>query len=415
MYLLGYSLDNLSLMALTISTGFVVDDAIVMIENISRYIEMGERPMTAALKGAAEIGFTIVSLTVSLIAVLIPLLFMADIVGRLFREFAVTLGRDHHDVGLRFIDADAHDGGPVFFKHKPESEQGRFYHWSEISFQQDHREVTGFMLKYRAAPSTRHDPDCHRHPGRRQYICSFYHSEGLLSGTGYRRDSGGSQKRRISISFPSIGGATAETREGGQIQIPAVESLDVLRRCRRSLTLQPNNGRIQITLKPLEERDASNGRYHSAPAAQSGAGGWHQPLHASGPGSDKLENRVDPHAIPVHAGRHPRRLNWASGVPKLLDPMENRSRILQDVASDQLTGGLGLELEIDRDTAARFGITPQNIDDTLYDAFGQRQVSTIFTQLNQYHVVLESRPKWQLTATLCTTSASSLDRRARRR
>ena len=134
MYLLGYSLDNLSLMALTISTGFVVDDAIVMIENISRYIEMGETPMEAALKGSAEIGFTIVSLTVSLIAVLIPLLFMADIVGRLFREFAVTLAVTIIISGVRFPDADADDGGAHPEAHQPEHEQGRFYRWSEWCF-----------------------------------------------------------------------------------------------------------------------------------------------------------------------------------------------------------------------------------------------------------------------------------------
>ncbi len=146
MYLLGYSLDNLSLMALTISTGFVVDDAIVMIENISRYIEMGERPMAAALKGAQEIGFTIVSLTVSLIAVLIPLLFMADIVGRLFREFAVTLAVTIMMSAFVSLTLTPMMAARIL-KHKPESQQGRLYHWSESVFNRT-IEKYGVMLQF---------------------------------------------------------------------------------------------------------------------------------------------------------------------------------------------------------------------------------------------------------------------------
>ncbi len=186
MYMLGYSLDNLSLMALTISTGFVVDDAIVMIENISRYLEMGFTPMEAALKGSEEIGFTIVSLTVSLIAVLIPLLFMADIVGRLFREFAVTLA-----VTIIFSAFVSLTLTPMMaariLKHKPEHEQGRFYHWSEWVFVKTIEEY-GRMVRV----VLRHQPltllvavgNARAHD-----LSLHYRSQGLFPGAGYRRDS----------------------------------------------------------------------------------------------------------------------------------------------------------------------------------------------------------------------------------
>ena len=389
MYLLGYSLDNLSLMALTISTGFVVDDAIVMIENISRYIEMGERPMAAALKGAQEIGFTIVSLTVSLIAVLIPLLFMADIVGRLFREFAVTLAVTiimSAFVSLTLTPMMA----ARILKHKPESEQGRFYHWSEMVFNKT-IEKYGDMLRV----VLRHQP------------LTMLVAAGTLAATVYLfiiipkgffpvQDTGvilGISEAPQSISFPAI---VERQQELAKVVLsdPAVQSLASFVGV-DGVNLTPNDGRIQITLKPLEERDASASdiirRLQPKVAQVQGIDLYMQAVQDL-----TVENRVSrtQYQYTLEAPTQAELNTW---VPKMLDRMKQIPH-LQDVANDQSTGGLGLELDIDRDTASRFGITPQNIDDTLYDAFGQRQVSTIFTQLNQYHVVLENRPKWQLSS-----------------
>jgi multidrug efflux pump len=389
MYLLGYSLDNLSLMALTISTGFVVDDAIVMIENISRYIEMGERPLEAALKGASEIGFTIVSLTVSLIAVLIPLLFMADIVGRLFREFAVTLAVTiimSAFVSLTLTPMMA----ARILKHKPDSEQGAIYHWSERMF---NRTIEGYGNMLRVV--LRHQP------------FTMLVAAGTLAATIYMfmiipkgffpvQDTGsilGISEAPQSISFPAIVERQKKLAEV-VIKDPAVENLASFVGV-DGVNLTPNNGRIQITLKPLEERDANASeiirRLQPELAKVGGIDLYMQAVQDL-----SVENRVSrtQYQYTLEAPTQAELNLW---VPRMMDKMRQIS-FLQDVASDQLTGGLGLELDIDRDTASRFGITPQNIDDTLYDAFGQREVSTIFTQLNQYHVVLESRPNWQLSS-----------------
>jgi multidrug efflux pump len=389
MYLLGYSLDNLSLMALTISTGFVVDDAIVMIENISRYIEMGERPLNAALRGASEIGFTIVSLTVSLIAVLIPLLFMADIVGRLFREFAVTLAVTiimSAFVSLTLTPMMA----ARILKHKPESEQGRFYHWSEWVFNKT-IEKYGDMLRV----VLRHQP------------FTILVAIGTLAATIFLfiiipkgffpvQDTGvilGISEAPESISFPGI---VERQRELGKVVLedPAVQSIASFVGV-DGVNLTPNNGRIQITLKPLEERDASAAdiirRLQPKVAQVSGIDLYMQAVQDL-----SVENRVTRTQY-QYTMEAPTQAELNIWVPRMLDRIKQIPH-LQDVANDQLTGGMGLELDIDRDTASRFGITPQNIDDTLYDAFGQRQVSTIFTQLNQYHVVLETRPQWQVSS-----------------
>ncbi|MGO8734545.1 MAG: efflux RND transporter permease subunit, partial [Terriglobia bacterium] len=389
MYLLGYSLDNLSLMALTISTGFVVDDAIVMIENISRYIEMGDRPLEAALKGASEIGFTIVSLTVSLIAVLIPLLFMADIVGRLFREFAVTLAVTiimSAFVSLTLTPMMA----ARILKHKPDSEQGRLYHWSELMF---NRTIEGYGKMLRVV--LRHQP------------FTILVAAGTLALTIYMfmiipkgffpvQDTGmilGISEAPQSISFPAIVArqkklADVVLKDPGVQTIASFVGVD-------GVNLTPNNGRIQITLKPLEERDASASdiirRLQPELAKVGGIDLYMQAVQDL-----TVENRVSRTQY-QYTMEAPTQASLDAWVPKMMDRMR-QIPFLQDVASDQLNGGLGLELDIDRDTASRFGITPQNIDDTLYDAFGQREVSTIFTQLNQYHVVLENRPNWQLTS-----------------
>ena len=249
MYLLGYSLDNLSLMALTISTGFVVDDAIVMIENISRYLEMGDSPMEAALKGSAEIGFTIVSLTVSLIAVLIPLLFMADIVGRLFREFAVTLA-----VTIIFSAFVSLTLTPMMaariLKHRPESEQGRLYRWSEWCFVKT-IEQYGRMVRRGAAPSAADAAGGGRHARSHRSICT---SSSRRASSRCRTPArfSASRRRRRPCRLPRC------RRLQQQLvtvirQDPAVENLTSFIGA-DGVNTTMNSGRIQITLKPLEER-----------------------------------------------------------------------------------------------------------------------------------------------------------------
>jgi multidrug efflux pump len=389
MYLLGYSLDNLSLMALTISTGFVVDDAIVMIENISRYLEMGDSPMEAALKGSSEIGFTIVSLTVSLIAVLIPLLFMADIVGRLFREFAVTLA-----VTIIFSAFVSLTLTPMMaariLKHKPEHEQGRFYRWSEWVFVKT-IEQYGKMVRV----VLRHQP------------LTLLVAVGTLALTTYLyiivpkgffpvQDTGvilGISQAPETISFMAMGNKQQELANV-ILRDPAVESLTSFIGVDGQNTTM-NSGRIQITLKPLEDRKMSAvdviRRLQPALAQVPGITLYMQPVQDL-----TVEDRISRTQY-QYALDAPDKTTLDTWIPRLVDRLKQIPE-LRDVASDQQNNGLGLEVMIDRDTAGRFGITPQNVDDALYDAFGQRQVSTIYTQANQYHVVLEALPQWQQNA-----------------
>jgi multidrug efflux pump len=386
MYLLGYSLDNLSLMALTISTGFVVDDAIVMIENIARYLEMGDSPMEAALKGSAEIGFTIVSLTVSLIAVLIPLLFMADIVGRLFREFAVTLA-----VTIIFSAFVSLTLTPMMsariLKHTPEHEQGWFYRWSEWCFVKT-IEQYGKMVRV----VLRHQP------------LTLLVAVGTLGLTIWLyitvpkgffpvQDTGvilGISQAPEAISFVAMGQKQQELSRV-IMQDPAVENLTSFIGVDGQNTTM-NSGRIQITLKPLEERKTSAldviRRLQRNLAQVAGITLYMQPVQDL-----TVEDRISRTEY-QYALDAPDKSVLDEWVPKLVDKMKQIPE-LRDVASDQQNNGVGLEVVIDRDTAGRLGITPQNVDDALYDAFGQRQVSTIYTQSNQYHVVLEAAPQWQ--------------------
>jgi multidrug efflux pump len=386
MYMLGYSLDNLSLMALTISTGFVVDDAIVMIENIARYLEMGLSPMQAALKGSEEIGFTIVSLTVSLIAVLIPLLFMADIVGRLFREFAVTLA-----VTIIFSAFVSLTLTPMMaariLKHKPESQQGRFYRWSEWCFVKT-IEQYGKMVKV----VLRHQP------------MTLLVAVGTLALTTYLyivvpkgffpvQDTGvilGISQAPETISFIAMGNKQQELSRV-IMQDPAVENLTSFIGADGQNTTM-NSGRIQITLKPLEERKISAveviRRLQQSLAQVSGITLFMQPVQDL-----TVEDRISRTQY-QYALDAPDKSTLDLWIPRLVDKLKQIPE-LRDVASDQQNNGLGLEVVIDRDTAGRLGITPQNVDDALYDAFGQRQVSTIYTQSNQYHVVLEAGQQWQ--------------------
>jgi multidrug efflux pump len=390
MYLLGYSLNNLSLMALTISTGFVVDDAIVMIENIARYIEEGERPLQAALRGSEQIGFTIVSLTVSLIAVLIPLLFMGDIVGRLFREFAVTLAVTilvSAIVSLTLTPMMC----ALLLKHKPESEQGWFYRKSEDFFNyviDRYATTLRWVLRHQAF--------------------TLFVTVATLAATIWLyiivpkgffpvQDTGvilGISEARDSVSFAAM----AERQQAlGRVILedPAVQSLSSFIGIDGTNPTM-NSGRFQINLKPLQERGIHASdiirRLQPKVAQVAGVDLYMQPVQDL-----TVEDRVSrtQYQYSLEDADASELGLWA---PRLVEKLRGLPQ-LRDVASDQQLGGLEVELVIDRDTAARLGITPQNIDDTLYDAFGQRQVSTIFTQLNQYHVVLEADPQFQKSPT----------------
>ena len=386
MYLLGYSLNNLSLMALTISTGFVVDDAIVMIENISRYLEEGYGPLEAALLGSDQIGFTILSLTVSLIAVLIPLLFMGDIVGRLFREFAVTLAVTILVSAFVSLTLTPMMSAKLL-KHKPESEQNVFYRRSEEFFRYviakygkglrwvlDHQ---SWMLLVTLAT----------------FILTVYLYIIVPKGFFPEQDTGvllGITEGPQTISFSAMADrqqALARTI----LQDPDVESLSsFIGIDGTNATL--NSGRIQINLKDRETRWRSATdiirRLQPELAKVDGIQSFLQPLQDL-----TVENRVSRTQY-QYSVEDVNAAELAVYAGKLVEAFR-RQPVMVDVASDQQLDGLQAELMIDRDTASRLGITPQNIDDTLDDAFGQRQVSTMFTQLNQYHVVLEVAKNFQ--------------------
>jgi multidrug efflux pump len=386
MYIAGYSLNNLTLMALTISTGFVVDDAIVMIENIHRYIEEGDKPLEAALKGSEQIGFTIVSLTISLIAVLIPLLFMGDIVGRLFREFAITLS-----VTILVSAVVSLTLTPMMcsrlLKHKPESEQGRLFHASERAFEriiEFYGRTLQWVLKHQTATLA-------VAIGTLVLTVLLY----IVVPKGFFpvQDTGiiqGISQAPQSISFPAM---AARQRQLAQVILkdPAVENLSSFIGVDGTNTTL-NSGRILIDLKPLEERKISASdvirRLQPQLEKVDGITLYMQPVQDL-----TVEDRVsrtqyqytleDPDANELNL--------WTARFVDKLKALPE----LRDVATDQQTQGLSATLVIDRVTASRMGITPQAIDETLYDAFGQRQVSTLYTQLNQYHVILETLPDFQ--------------------
>jgi multidrug efflux pump len=385
MYLLGYSLNNLSLMALTISTGFVVDDAIVMIENITRYIEEGEPPLQAALKGSAQIGFTIVSLTISLIAVLIPLLFMGDIVGRLFREFAVTLA-----VTILVSAIVSLTLTPMMcsklLKHSPEAEQTRFYRVTErgwkaiISFYDRtlqvvlrHQTLTLLVAAGTLALTI---------------VLYIYVPKGFfpIQDTGVIQ---GISEAAETVSFPEM--ATLQ-QELGKIILkdPAVESLSSFIGIDGTNTTL-NSGRILINLKPLDERKITASevirRLQPELAQEPGITLFMQPVQ-----DITVEDRVSRTQF-QYTLEDPNTDELYSFAPRMLGRLQ-QSPLLRDVASDQEVGGLSTRLIFDRSTAYRLGISPSTIDQTLYDAYGQREVSTIYTQLNQYHVVLEVDPSY---------------------
>jgi multidrug efflux pump len=384
MYLLGYSLNNLTLMALTISTGFVADDAIVMIENIMRYIEAGESPLQAALKGSEQIGFTILSLTVALIAVLIPLLFMGDVVGRLFREFAVTLS-----VAILVSAAVSLTLTPMMcaklLSHQRENEQGRFYQASERVFRKViefyGRTLTWVLQRQRAtlvvAVAT--------------LAATVLLYLAIPKGFFPVQDTGvilGISEAPQSTSFASMSKrqlALAETI----LRDPAVESLSSFIGIDGTNTTL-NSGRIQINLKPLEERGLSAGevirRLQPELAKVQGIQLFQQPIQDL-----TVEDRVSrtQYQYTLEDADAKELSEW---TPRFLAKLRALPE-LRDVASDLQDAGLQARLVMDRPTASRLGITPQMLVDALYDAFGQRQVSTMFTQLNQYRVVLEAQPE----------------------
>ena len=386
MYLLGYSLDNLSLMALTISTGFVVDDAIVMIENISRFIEEGDPPLQAALKGAEQIGFTILSLTISLIAVLIPLLFMGDIVGRLFREFAVTLA-----VTILMSAIVSLTLTPMMcaklLRHKPEREQTWFYRRSEKVFK-DTIALYGRTLEWVLQRETE---TLIVAIGTLVLTIVLY----IVVPKGFFpvQDTGviqGVSEAPQNVSFAAmVRGQQALARI--ILQDPAVQSLSSFVGIDGTNTTV-NSGRILINLKPLEQRgvDISTviNRLQPKLAAVQGMTLFLQPVQDL-----TVEDRVSRTQY-QYSLEDPSATELVLWTGKLVDKLKTLPA-LRNVATDQQNGGQQEHVVIDRLTASRLGITPNLIDNTLYDAFGQRQVSTIFTQLNQYHVVLEVAPQFQ--------------------
>ena len=383
MYLLGYSLNNLTLMALTISTGFVVDDAIVMIENITRYIEAGVAPLDAALKGSAQIGFTIVSLTVSLIAVLIPLLFMGDIVGRLFREFAVTLS-----VTILASAVVSLTLTPMMcsklLKHTPEASQGRFYRASEHAFNaviafygKTLRKVLGWQVAtLLVAAATL---------GLTIFLY-FVIPKGFfpIQDTGVIQ---GVSEAAQSVSFPEMS-RQQQLLTKIILQDPAVDNLSSFIGIDGTNTTL-NSGRILINLKPLAARSISASdvirRLQPELAKVAGITLFMQPVQDL-----SIEDRVSRTEF-QYTLEDPNVDELNTFAPQMLARLQKLPQ-LSDVASDQQTLGLQAKLVFDRNTASRLGITTSTIDQTLYDAYGQREVSTMFTQLNQYHVVLEVKP-----------------------
>ena len=386
MYLAGFSLNNLSLMALTISTGFVVDDAIVMIENIARYVEEGESPMAAALKGARQIGFTIISLTISLIAVLIPLLFMADVVGRLFREFAITMA-----VAILISAFVSLTLTPMMcarlLRHVPEVEQGRFYKATGAFFDRVIARY-GVMLEWVLA---------------RQGLTLIVAGATLaltvllyvLVPKGFFpvQDTGAIQG--ITEADQSVSFAAMAERQQAVAEVvlrdPAVAGLSSFIGVDGSnATL--NSGRMLISLKPLAERDASASEVirRLGPELERVAGIrlYMQPVQDL-----SIEDRVSRTQYQFSLSS-PDADALAAWVPRLVEHLRGLPQ-LADVASDWQDKGLQAWLQIDRAAASRLGVSTAAIDNALYNAYGQRLISTIFTQASQYRVVLEVAPEFR--------------------
>ena len=370
-YGLGFSLNNLTLMSLTIATGFVVDDAIVMIENITRYIEAGDKPLEAALKGSKQIGFTIISLSVSLIAVMIPLLFMGDVVGRLFREFALTLAFAIVISAFVSLTLTPMMCSRMFKDHEEEHRVDFFDRVNRtyvkgLGWVLEHRGLTLISVAVTAALT---------------FLILFLMPKGFFP----EQDTG--LLEGISQAAPSISFQYMVRKQQQLVQDvlkdPAVESLSSFIGINQtSPTL--NQGTLLINLKDKGDRDSSAAVIRRLADATGGLAGMHLYLH---PVQDlTLDDTISTTSYRVGLqATDPDVLTLWTG--KLIDALK-RNAAFADVQSQALQQGNQIQLTFDRATASRLGITPQAIDDVLYDAFGQRQVSTIFTDLNQYHVVL---------------------------
>ncbi|HEX5865935.1 MAG TPA: efflux RND transporter permease subunit, partial [Casimicrobiaceae bacterium] len=386
MYLAGFSINNLTLMALTIATGFVVDDAIVMIENIARYIEAGEKPLDAALKGAEQIGFTIISLTISLIAVLIPLLFMGDVVGRLFREFAITLA-----IAILISAVVSLTLTPMmsarFLRHTEKEQQSRFYRRSGEVYDRviaRYGQMLDWVLDRQAATLI---------VAIITLLLTIVLYIFIPKGFFPIQDTGAIQgitEAPETISFSAM----SERQQALAriiLQDPSVESLSSFIGVDGTNTTL-NSGRMLINLKPLSQRSARAEQViHNLQTRLADVEGitlYMQPVQDL-----TIEDRVSrtQYQFTVEDTNPDELAVW---VPRIVDRLRQIPQ-LADVASDLQNGGLQVFVDIDRATASRFGITPAAVDNALYNAFGQRLVSTIFTQTNQYRVVLEVKPEFQ--------------------
>ncbi|MDF7628697.1 MdtB/MuxB family multidrug efflux RND transporter permease subunit [Erwiniaceae bacterium L1_55_4] len=380
MYFLGFSINNLTLMALTIATGFVVDDAIVVIENISRYIEKGEKPMTAALKGAGEIGFTIISLTFSLIAVLIPLLFMGDVIGRLFREFAVTLA-----VAILISAVVSLTLTPMMCARMLSAEslrkQNRFSRASEAMFD---RVIAGYG---RWLTRVLQHPWITLSVALGTLLLTIVMWIAIPKGFFPQQDNGiiqGTLQAPQSVSYSSM---AERTRDVASIIMkdPAVQSMTSFVGV-DGTNAALNSARLQINLKPLSERDdripAVQKRLQQQIDKVPGVSLWLQPVQDL---TIETQASRTPYQFTLQSGSLESLSTW---VPKLLAQLNSLPQ-LRDVSSDWQDQGLEAFVRVDRDSASRLGITMADVDNALYNAFGQRLISTIYTQANQYRVVLE--------------------------
>jgi len=394
MYLLGFSLDNLSLMALTIATGFVVDDAIVMIENIARYVEEGMEPLEAALRGSRQIGFTIISLTISLLAVLIPLLFMGDVVGRLFHEFSITLAVTiviSAVVSLTLVPMMC----AKLIRHHPDTERTGFDLTAERAFNaviERYGQALNWVLN--------------RQPATLLVAVVTLALTILLyiwipKGFFPVQDTGMIQaisEASQSVSYETMANLQNQLAEA-ILKDPDVENLSsFIGVDGTNQTL--NTGRFLITLKPHDTRNLNATqiirRLESEVSNVAGITLYMQP--AQDLTIDSTISRAPYHFVLEDANP----TEFTTWVPRLVQQL-SRLPQLTDVASDLQQQGLAVNLVIDRATASRFGITPATIDNALYDAFGQRIVSTIYTQSNQYRVILEIDPKLQQSLTGLTS------------
>ncbi len=388
MKVIGFSLDNLSLMALTIATGFVVDDAIVMIENIVRYIEKGEKPMEAALKGSKQIGFTVISLSFSLIAVFIPLLFMTGIVGRLFREFAITLS-----VSVAVSAIVSLTLTPMmcsrFLRSEEESKHGRFYNATEKMFQ-------GMLGAYERGLKWvfKHQPLV-LGVAVATLVATIWLYVIIPKGLLPQQDTGlitGVTDTAQSISFKAmaerqIAIADIVRQDPDVVSVASFVGAGIV-------NATVNSGKLYINLKPRDERKASASeiidRLREATKNVQGISLYMQAVQ-----DVQIDSRVSrtQYQYTLEDADETELEQWSSKLLAKLNTLPE----LTDAASDQQSSGLQASIDVDRSQASRLNILPQAIDDTLYDSFGQRQVTTIFTQLNQYRVVLEAVPQYQLT------------------